>query len=456
MKINLILQFAGCLFLCLSRLSCGTPIADMDNLHKRLPPLRPSDDSFYKVPDNISTFANGAIIRNRKTPNPIATMGQFPLNLANAYQILYKTMDGQDQPTATVLTVLIPHFADTRKILSYQVAEDASNINCAPSYAFQLDTDPGNNVPQSELLLIQAALEKQWIVIVPDFEGPNAAFLSNKLGGQAILDGIRAALKSGSFTGVDGDNKPTITMWGYSGGGQVSMWAAELQPIYAPELKIAGLAAGGVISKISTVLDMVNGKASAGLIAAGVHGLSHQYRDLKSILNKNIRPASLDNYTRADVQCSSTNLAYFAGAYVMAWFKDAGLILKDKRVNAIITANDLGQRAPKIPMFIYKGAEDEISPISEADALIASYCARGSIIQYERDRTANHSLMAIAGAPTALSWLEDRMEGRPNPNTACNIYTVESAWLDPQALLGLPWFILNALLGLLGKPVGIL
>ncbi|KAL2201861.1 LIP-domain-containing protein [Sarocladium strictum] len=430
----------------------------MDSLLKRAPPTLPSDDGFYKVPQNIASFANGAVIRHRKTPNQIASLGKFPLNLASAHQILYKTMDSLDQPTATVLTVLIPHFADTRKILSYQTAEDASNINCAPSYAFQLESGAAlvNTVPQGELLLIQAALEKRWIVIVPDYEGPKGAFLSNKLAGHAILDGIRASLKSGSFTGIDAKNKPTTTLWGYSGGGQASMWAAELQPVYAPELQIAGLAAGGVISKISTVLDMVNGKESAGLLAVGLHGLSHQYSEIKSIIDKNIRPASRANYTKANNQCSSDNLAYFAGEDVLGWFKNPDLIRQDKTAKSIMSSNDLGQRAPKVPMFIYKGVQDEISPISEADVLIASYCARGSIIQYERDRTANHSLMAIAGAPAALWWLQDRMEGRPNSNTACNIYTVESSWLNPQSLLSLPWYIVNSLLGLLGKPVGVL
>jgi hypothetical protein len=99
-------------------------------------------------------------------------------------QILYRTNDNFDNATAAVLTLLIPHNADYPKVLSYQVAQDSAYANCAPSYAFQLKAATGGLLgtilSQAELLLMQAALEKGWIVISPDHEGPGAACLANK------------------------------------------------------------------------------------------------------------------------------------------------------------------------------------------------------------------------------------------------------------------------------------
>ena len=113
--------------------------------------------------------------------------------------------------------MIVPNNADTSKLLSYQIAEDAAWVNCAPSYALQegsnlLDGGSGS----AEILLIIAALDQGWIVNTPDYEGPQAAFTSGIQAGQATLDSVRAALASGSITGVS--SSATYQMWGYSGG----------------------------------------------------------------------------------------------------------------------------------------------------------------------------------------------------------------------------------------------
>ncbi len=37
-----------------------------------------------------------------------------------------------------------------------------------------------------------------------------------------------------------------VGLWGYSGGGQATAWAAEQHPTCAPEIRLAAVAAGGV------------------------------------------------------------------------------------------------------------------------------------------------------------------------------------------------------------------
>lgn len=174
----------------------------------------PTDDAFYSVPLNVHDYAPGGIIRVRKPPAPIAALGLAPANIEDAWQILYRTNDNLDNATAAVLTVLILHKDDLSKLLSYQVAEDAAYANCAPSYAFQLNSATsgflGTIITQAELLLIEAALARGWVVIVPDHEGPSGAFLANELAGQATLDGVRAALNSANTTGIAKD--PTIAL----------------------------------------------------------------------------------------------------------------------------------------------------------------------------------------------------------------------------------------------------
>lgn len=440
------------LSLCVA-LVAATPLR-RSGLYGRSTPALPSDDAFYALPGNLDTFAPGAIIRHRPPPNPIAAFGLLPVNLQASHQILYRTTDSLGNATATVLTVLVPHNADYSKVLSYQVAEDAANINCAPSYAFQLehaDPDMGTMVTEAELLLVEAGLEQGWVVISPDFLGPNGAFLANELSGKATLDGIRAALNSAPFTGIS--TSPTITMWGYSGGSVASMWAAELQPSYAPELKIAGAAVGGVVPNITTVVTEINGQADAGLIPAGVIGLANQYPDLGPIIDQHLLPQYRDSFYKAKSQCFGADTSDYANQDIIGMFDDRSLVYTNPTAVRILAENALGKHTPKIPMFVYKSLKDEISPIAETDALVAKYCSGGTIVQYQRDQESNHPTLAIIAAPKALSWLVDRMNG-VKFQSSCSTKTVFSSLLDLDALKFLPKVLWDALLDILGKPVG--
>ncbi|KAK9439660.1 lipase 2 [Metarhizium brunneum] len=424
-------------------------------LEARAPPPLPSADDFYKLPDNLDSYAPGAIIRHRPPPNPIAVAGlihsqnQYPVHLDASYQLLYRTTDSLNNATATVLTVLVPRNANFNKVLSYQAVDDASNINCAPSYAFQLDSGP--SVAQGEVLLVEAALEQGWVVIVPDYLGPKGAFLANVLAGQAVLDGIRAARNSGAITGI-GKN-PTVTLWGYSGGSLATLFAAELQPSYAPEVAIAGAAAGGAVPNITTVLGKVDGTGAAGLIPAGILGLAHQYPEVDALIQKHVLPQHRDEFYKADKLCLLGNINEFSGKNLSQFVDDPSLLYANPTVVRIAGENDLGQHAPKAPLLMYKATKDEVSPVAETDALVDWYCKQGATVQYLRDESTNHESLAVTGAPKALAWLRGRMNGEDR-QTACETKTVYSVLLDFGALAILPKVLLDAFLDVIGKRVG--
>lgn len=423
-------------------------------LLERLVSVPPSKDPFYAVPGSLEDLAPGTILGHRKPPAPIAAFGVAKSNLDDSYQILYRTTDRSGNATATVLTVLVPHNADYTKVLSYQVAEDAPTFDCAPSYAFQFASATGGLlgtiVSQAELLLIQAAMEQGWVVIVPDFQGPKAAFLDNRLAGQAILDGIRAAIQSKNITGIEQD--PTISMWGYSGGGITTAWAAELQPTYAPELEIVGAAIGGTEPKIPTVVDMVNRTPFAALLASGMLGLANSYPVIADILDERIKPKYKPLFERAKRQCLGANFLDFMFKDVTSMF-DGPDVTELPETLEIMAQNAMGQAVPRIPVFLYKAVFDQVSPIRETDAIYDFYCANGVSIEYQRNFLAEHGTGAITGAPGALAYLIDVMNGRV-PEAGCSKKTVWSSLMDPEAAEVLPQFVLETLLNLIGNPIG--
>ncbi|KAL3952786.1 hypothetical protein ACCO45_012729 [Purpureocillium lilacinum] len=411
-------------------------------------------DPFYAVPANLNAVQPGTILGHRTPPAPIAAFGFLRTNLEATHQLRYRTTDSHGNATVTVVTVLIPYNADKSKVLSYHVAEDSASIDCAPSYALQLEAASGplqgTLLTQAELLLMEAALEQGWIVIVPDYLGPYSAFLANRLSGQAILDGIRATLNSADLTGI---LNPTITMWGYSGGSVVTGWAAELHPSYAPELNIAGAAVGGTVPDLMNAVTAMNNGPFAGIIPPGVLGLSAQYPELKAVIDKRLRPQYVEKFHKSLKQCLIANALDFTFTDVLGMFDDPNLVKTDPIIVKILKENALGQAIPKIPLFWYMSVLDEVSPIEATDNLVDKYCKAGASVEYLRDVASEHGSYAINGAPKAISWLKHVMNGH-QPHNGCSQQTTVSTLLDSATLEVVPKLIADALLDLLGRACG--
>lgn len=411
-------------------------------------------DSFYSLPADLENEKPGTILRSRTPPSQLVSFGISPVRLQAHYQLLYRTTDSLGAPTATVLTVLVPFNADFGKVLSYQLVEDASYGYCAPSVIIQESAHGGKSfdalLSQIDFLRVELSLNEGWVVILPDYEGPNSAFLANRLAGQAVLDGIRAALASGSVTNIE--KKATVGLWGYSGGSLPTSWATELQPSYAPELSIAGAASGGVVPNIANTLYAVNKQGPAGLIAAGLAGLSNQYPELDLLVQNHILPQFRPLLSKPHKQCFIQNTVDFFNKDVIGMIDDPDLIDQDP-ARQILDANNLGKVIPSIPLYIYKAKNDTVSPTADTDQLVQFYCSGGASLHYGKDILADHVSLAATAEPKVFSWLVDVMNG-VKPQTGCTSETLISSLFDPSAVKTVPKVILSALRQIASTPVG--
>ncbi|KAG6034970.1 hypothetical protein E4U41_006286 [Claviceps citrina] len=144
-----------------------------------------------------------------------------------------------------------------KAVLSFQVAENAIIWPTALR-------------PQLQVLLIQAALADGWVVVVPDFQGPTAAFVDQRGAGQ-----------SSWLTGTD--EKATLALWGYSAGALDTKFAAEIQPKHAKELNLAGAAFGGTGGDYFDSLRQLNAGPHADLMAFSLIGVANENRDFQSV-----------------------------------------------------------------------------------------------------------------------------------------------------------------------------
>lgn len=413
-------------------------------------PVAPTDDDFYTPPDGYENKELGAILKHRTVGNPGFLF--LEARVEEVIQIMYRSSNSSGSPMATVTTVLKPKNADSSKVLSYQIYEDSSYLNCAPSYGIQYQSDPGALVAQIEFLTMASALDQGWIVNTPDYEGPNASFTAGILSGHATLDSIRAVLDSKNITGVEPN--ATVTMWGYSGGSLASGWAAELQPKYAPELKLAGAALGGLVPNISDVALRVNKGPFAGLVPAAFNGLAQEYPEIQELIDRELIEEKADDYNQVKEQCLIEYVLPFAFKDWGTYCKSGVDVLRDPAAQKVIEENTMGKDAPKIPLFLYHGQNDEVTAIENVDTVYDSWCSKkDATIEFVRDKSAEHIIETLSGAADAFNWLKDRMNGK-GPKPGCNSRDTFSTLIDDGAIETFGEEIGSALRALIGHEVG--
>ncbi|KHO01505.1 Lipase, secreted [Metarhizium album ARSEF 1941] len=417
-----------------------------------MPP--PSDDVFYQVPENLSLLSPGTILRHRPVEHAPSTAMNSDLNVLATHQIMYRTTDSHGNATATVMTVLVPFKANYSRVVSYQVAQNTAAVDCAPSYAFQLGSLPagvlGSILTKSELLLISTALAKHWVVLVPDYLGPKAAFGANKLAGQAVLDGMRAAVRSTTVTQID--KGALLTMWGYSGGALASGWAAELHPRYAPELRIVGAAMGGLAPNVSAVVKDLGRTPHGGIVVAGLVGLANEFPAIDDILTSpRMNPAYERYFEEARTGCLLSNAVQLGRIDFKKMLNDSDI----RTLPAVLDVMDqvsLGKAVPKIPLMMYHASLDLMTPRNFVNVLYATYCLQGGVVVLRKEILASHVTAAVTGTPAVLNFLEDVMSG--GKVETCWEGTMISSLLERAVLKKLPGILSKAFRAAVGKRIG--
>ncbi|KAF8862992.1 LIP-domain-containing protein [Acephala macrosclerotiorum] len=432
---------------------CSMAVPASHNLSPRATPLPPTEDPFYVPPSGLEDLKPGTILRSRPI-GELSFQGVVPFTAKASYQLMYRTTDSLGNASAAVTTIIIPENANTSRVLSYQIAEDAAWANCAPSYVVQLGSNPedfGSN--GLETLFIIAALDQGWIVNLPDYEGLQSAFTSGIQAGQATLDSVRAALASGNLTTISPGAE--YQMWGYSGGSLASEWAAELQPSYAPELNFKGVALGGLVPNITSVLLTINKSLFAGLVPAGILGLASAYPELEAYIDEHLIPANTSTFKKVLTQCTAEDIITYAGQDLFSYFDEGEETLMAAIPQSVLSATgQMGTHGtPQMPVFAYKAIADEISPVADTDSLVAKLCSQGANIQYVRDELGEHASEGITGSGDAFGFLVDRFNG-VSMTPGCTTTNVLSDILSGPGLAYLGIEIVDALLAILELPVG--
>jgi Secretory lipase len=420
-----------------------------EELQRKLRPLLPSDDPFYQPPPGYQHAAPGTVLRSRDVE--LAFLGLIPQPV-KATQLLYRTMDMHGAPEATVTTVIVPANLDAEQscpLLSYQCAIDAMSSRCFPSYALRRKAKALGSLAQLELLLITAAIAEGWAVSIPDHEGRQGLWGAPYEPGYRVLDGIRAALSS-ERSGIS--PAAPIGLWGYSGGGLASAWAAEMCGEYAPELDIVGAVLGSPVGDLGHTFRRLNGSFLAGLPALVVAALAHAYPDLDRVIKEHTNDEGRALLSGLEKMTTVGAVFRMAGKN-MDDYLDEPLedILSTPEVTHVFDNIKLGSAVPAPPVLIVQAVHDYLIDVHDIDELADAYSAGGANVTYHRDAFNEHICLHPLSAPMTLRWLTDRFARRPLTD-----HLIRTAWptmFNPMTYAGMARLALIAAKVITGRKI---
>ncbi|MEV5411135.1 lipase family protein [Thermopolyspora sp. NPDC052614] len=358
------------------------------------------------MPAGLGSVRDGTVLRSRSlSADALAVPAP-----ARVWQLLYKTRDNAGRPTATVGTLLVPTAPWTgkgpRPLLSYQTPEDGLATFCAPSYLLRAGSVPvGPTAIAFDRQQVADAVRRGWSVMVPDYEGPKSEFMGGDAAAHGILDGIRAAR---SFKPAGVARNAPVGLWGYSGGGFATAAAAQRHARFAPELKISGIAIGGVIADLNAALAAISGQQISGWLPFGFATFRHTFP--KANTDRYINEQARAYADRAEHGCSGAAVA--AGPYnaTLEQFEAWPGSLRTGRFRAFaygISPIGFGG-TPIAPVYMYHGTADELLPVEAARRLAAKYRAKGADIALVEHEGKTHSAEQSYGVSGTVEFLTER------------------------------------------------
>jgi Secretory lipase len=378
----------------------------------------PSGSAFYTPPSPSPSGSAGELVWYR----PATVNLNVTLPGVKAWTVLYQSTDQHGQPDWVTGTVIVPtatwHGSGSRPVVTYAEGTQGLAQSCAPSLQIAAGTEYDGGA-------IIESLKKGYAVTVTDYQGYTngsvPTYAAGKAEGQAVLDVVRAGRQ---LPGSGLSTSAPVIAWGYSQGGQAASWAAELQSSYAPDVKMTGLAAGGVPADLQVIGEFDNASVGTAFGLDGLIGLSTAYPEefnLASISNA----AGLEAAGKLLSECAIRSLAEFrdvnSAEYTIGHKTLPQLEAEHPSIEKVINEQKLGTKSVPVPVYHYHGLEDEFVPVAQDVALHQAWCSLGVIDDLQL-YPGDHLLSDPTAISTVMKWVEERLAGRKAPST-CGLHS---------------------------------
>ncbi len=371
----------------------------------------PAGSAFYTPPSKAPTGSAGELIWYR--PATLNLKVSLPGN--KAWTVLYQSTAQRGEPDFVTGTVIVPTSRwsgrGARPVVTIGIGTQGIAPQCAPSK--QMIT--GSEYAAGEII---EALKAGYAVDVTDYQGyTNGAiptYTAGKSEGQAVLDIVRAGRQVPGAGLTESD--PTYA-WGYSQGGQAVGWAGELQSSYASNVKLSGVAAGGVPANLSEFGAFSGASVGSGLGIISAIGLQAAYPELKL---GTLTAAGEKAAGEALSECVTELLTTLNGANFQEFTTEhkslEELEKSEPTFKKVLEESSLDNKAVPAPVYHYHGIEDELVPLNQDVNLHYAWCKLGVTDDFQL-YNGEHLFTSGMAAANAVKWIEERVSGKSAPST---------------------------------------
>lgn len=391
--------------------------------------------SFYDPPPSLPAAAGDLV---RTAPMKLAASVSFggaisPLP-GTATQIMYRTTDADGNAAAATGVYIEPTKrwwgGGDRPLVSFAAGTQGQGDACAPSKTLQsglvVESDAiaiGYEIPN-----IYSFLARGIAVVVTDYIGLGMtdrvhSYVVRLDSGHAVLDAARAAL---ALEGASVTDASPIGLYGYSQGGGAVASAAELAPVYAPELNVKGTYAGAPPADLLEVMKSADGTSLTGVLGFSFNAIA-QYEpglaEVGTLLNDTGRSAlaRLANACIGDALLTTGTAFTKTSSWTTTGETFSQLTARLPQARAAIAAQRIGTLAPAAPVQVLTGTKDDIVAHGQAKQLAKDWCASGVNVTYvpvvqpvgSAGTALNHLGPAITRSLASQDWLVDRLQGKP-------------------------------------------
>ena len=361
----------------------------------------PGSPGFYEPPAPLPAGLPGELIRAE--PMDAYVVPGVRLR-ARAWRVLYHSTGAVGEGTAVSGTILLPLRRAPRGLVGFAIGTHGIGDAAAPSrlLSYGLDWEAG---------LMAMVLARGYAVAVTDYQGLGTpgdhAYMVGRALGANVLDAMRAARHLAPAELPDGCPAGVI---GYSEGGAAAAWAAQLQPTYAPDVELDGVAAGAAAADMQAAGPRLDGSFFSFFIAYGGIGYAAAYPELE--LDPYLTPFAregIDALRRSTV----IQAALSGPRHIRASDLTEPNVLELPEWRARLAENRLGGIAPAAPVLLHHARNDQIVSFEQSSQLLTDWQALGVDVRlYVTRGGVDHISGAIAGTPVALDWLAKRLDRR--------------------------------------------
>ncbi|MDP9607695.1 UNVERIFIED_ORG: putative esterase [Variovorax paradoxus] len=297
--------------------------------------------------------------------------------------------------------------AEPRDVVLWNHPTAGNADSCAPSRR-ELKTPTG----ASRVPAIEELLSKGYVVAMSDYPGlglPGPTYyMAGEPNARASLDVLKAVQNVPELNA-----SKRYVMYGWSQGGQTTLWAGSIAKSYAPGFSPLGSA---LIAPAGRILDLtLNSMRSttlAGYVIAtlpGIHSLfpTLKYGDFLTTEGLEQFPAIADGCFDVFATAAKVKAPYQKKALVPGspWFTAL------QKVDSFTSVAD-------IPVLIFQGTVDEDTPVKLTSRLRTDLCVSGAKVDYRQFQGLDHRTVVPEAAAVLPGWIESRFKG-DSPASNC-------------------------------------